>query len=268
VSVFASIPVWLLVAAAILAGLAFGSFLNVCIIRLPAHQSIVTPASHCLHCQTRLRARDNVPVISWIGLRGRCRTCNERISLQYPLVEASTAALFVACVLHAGASWQSLIDAVACFFLLGLAVMDWQTMLLPDSFTLTGIAAAFVLRVFAPGNQHHLQVANRVVRDAAIAGGLLLLVWGLYRVVRHREGLGLGDVKLLAMIAAFTGLSITLFAFFVGVVVAALFALILLARRKVRATDRIPFGSFLAIAAIAAIFVGGPAISWYLSAFR
>jgi leader peptidase (prepilin peptidase)/N-methyltransferase len=268
VSVFASIPVWLLVAAAILAGLAFGSFLNVCIIRLPAHQSIVTPPSHCLHCQTRLRALDNVPVISWIGLRGRCRICNERISLQYPLVEASTAVLFVACVLHTGASWQSLIDAVACFFLLGLAVMDWQTMLLPDSFTLTGIAAAFVLRVFAPGNQHHLQVAIRVVRDAAIAGGLLLLVWGLYRVVRHREGLGLGDVKLLAMIAAFTGLSTTLFAFFVGVVVAALFALILLARRKVRGTDRIPFGSFLATAAIAAIFVGEPAISWYLSTFR
>jgi leader peptidase (prepilin peptidase) / N-methyltransferase len=265
VSVFAFIPVWVLVAAAVLAGLTFGSFLNVCIVRLPAHQSIVIPGSHCVHCDAPIRARDNLPVISWLWLRGRCRRCNAHISLQYPLVELSTAALFVACVLHTGATWQTLVDAVACFLLLGLAVMHWQTMLLPDAFTLPGIAAAFLLRVFAPGNQFRSRVAMHVLGDAAIFAAVLLMVWTLYRLVRRRQGLGLGDVKLLAMIAAFMGLSLALFAFFVGVLAAALFAVVLLARRKVRGSDRIPFGSFLAAAGIAAIFIGRPAVAWYLS---
>ena len=267
-SVFASIPVWALITAALVLGLTFGSFLNVCIVRLPAHQSIVTPASHCLRCNAPIRASDNVPVISWLWLRGRCRNCKETISLQYPLVELGTAALFVACVLHTGATWQTLIDAVACFLLLGLAVMDWQTMLLPDSFTLPGIAAAFLLQVFAPGNQFRSRVAMHVLGDAAISAALLLMVWTLYRLVRRREGLGLGDVKLLAMIAAFLGLAVALFAFFVGVLTAALFAVVLMVLRRVRGSDRIPFGSFLAAAGIAAIFIGRPAITWYLSTFR
>jgi leader peptidase (prepilin peptidase)/N-methyltransferase len=268
VSLFAFIPVWVLIAAVIFIGLMLGSFLNVCIVRLPAHQSIVTPASHCLHCDTPVRARDNVPVISWLWLRGRCRDCKEKISLQYPLVELGTAALFVACVLHTGATWQTLVDAAACFLLLGLAVMDWQTMLLPDAFTLTGIGVAFLLRVFAPGNQDRSRVAIHVLGDVAIAAALLLIVWTLYRLLRRREGLGLGDVKLLAMIAAFTGLAVTLFAFFVGVLAAALFAVVLLAQRKVGGSDRIPFGSFLAAAGIAAIFIGRPVVAWYLSTFH
>ena len=267
-SVFASIPVWALITAAVVAGLTFGSFLNVCIVRLPAHQSVVTPASHCLYCDAPILARDNVPVVSWLWLRGRCRACKGRISPQYPLVELGTAALFVACVLHTGANWQTLVDAVACFLLLGLAVMDWQTMLLPDAFTLPGIAVAFLLRVFAPGNQFRSRVAMHVLGDAAISAALLLMVWTLYRLVRRREGLGLGDVKLLAMIAAFLGLAVTMFAFFVGVLAAALFAVVLLTLRRARGSDRIPFGSFLAAAGIAAIFIGRPAIAWYLSSFH
>jgi leader peptidase (prepilin peptidase)/N-methyltransferase len=267
-SVFATIPDWLLMATAVVAGLTFGSFLNVCIARLPAHRSIVTPGSHCLHCGIQINVTDNIPVISWLLLRGRCRACDARISLQYPLVELCAAVLFVACVLHSGATWQTLIDAVACFFLLGLAVMDWQTMLLPDSFTLTGIAAAFFLQVFAPGNQFRLRVAIHVLKDAAIAAALLLMIWSLYRIVRRREGLGLGDVKLLAMIAAFLGLALTLFSFFIGVLAAASFAVVLLLRKKASGSDRIPFGSFLAAGAIAAIFIGKPAIAWYLSAFQ
>jgi leader peptidase (prepilin peptidase)/N-methyltransferase len=268
VSVFTSIPVWALVTAAAVVGLTFGSFLNVCIARLPAHQSIVTPASHCPRCDAPIRVGDNVPVISWLRLSGRCRNCQVKISLQYPLVELGTAALFVACVLHTGVNWQTLIDAVACFLLLGLAVMDWQTMLLPDSFTLPGIAAAFFLRVFAPGIQNRSHVAMYVLGDAAISAALLLMVWTLYRLVRRREGLGLGDVKLLAMIAAFLGLAVTLFAFFIGVLAAALFSVVLLMARRLRGSDRIPFGSFLAAAGIAAIFIGRPAIAWYLSTFH
>ena len=141
-------------------------------------------------------------------------------------------------------------------------------MLLPDAFTLPGIAVGFLLRVFAPGNQHRLRAAMHVLGDAAISAALLLMVWTLYRLVRRREGLGLGDVKLLAMIAAFLGLAVTLFALFVGVLGAALFAVVLLALRRARGSDRIPFGSFLAAAGIAAIFIGKPAIALYLSSFR
>ncbi|MHB1958933.1 MAG: prepilin peptidase [Acidobacteriaceae bacterium] len=267
-SLFASIPVWALITAAVVVGLVFGSFLNVCIVRLPAHRSIVVPPSHCLHCGTPVCARDNVPVISWLWLQGRCRACKAKISPQYPLVELGTAALFVACALHTGATWQTLVDAVACFLLLGLAVMDWQTMLLPDAFTLTGIGAAFLLKVFAPGNRFRLRVAIQTLEAAALAASLLLLVWVLYRVVRRRQGMGLGDVKLLAMIAAFMGLSLALFAYFVGVLAAALFAIVQMARRKVRGSDRIPFGSFLAAAGILAIFLGKSAIAWYLSMFH
>jgi leader peptidase (prepilin peptidase) / N-methyltransferase len=141
-------------------------------------------------------------------------------------------------------------------------------MLLPDAFTLPGIAVAFLLRVFAPGNHDRARIAIHVVGDAAVSAALLLIVWALYRLVRRREGLGLGDVKLLATIAAFLGLPVTLFAFYVGVVTAALFALVLMAMRRSRLSDRIPFGSFLAGSGIAAIFIAKPAIAWYLSSFR
>ena len=142
-------------------------------------------------------------------------------------------------------------------------------MLLPDAFTVDrNRGRHFFLKVFAPGIRFRGRVAIRTLEDAVIAAAMLLLVWALYRLVRRREGLGLGDVKLLAMMAAFMGLPLTLFAYFVGVLSAAMFAIVLLVRRKARGTDRIPFGSFLAGAGIFAIFVGKPAIAWYISFFR
>jgi leader peptidase (prepilin peptidase)/N-methyltransferase len=157
-------------------------------------------------CGAQIRGLDNIPVASWLWLRGRCRACRARISLQYPMVELATALLFMACVAQTGAAWRTLIDAVACFLLLGLAVMDAQTMLLPDSFTLTGIALAFVLRVFAPGAEYRGHIALVTAADALIAAALLLAVWAIYWLARRRQGIGLGDVKLLAMMAAFLGL--------------------------------------------------------------
>lgn len=216
----------------------------------------------------QIRAFDNIPIASWLWLRGRCRNCRTHISVQYPLVESATALLFIACVLATGITWTTLISAVACFFLLGLAVMDAQTMLLPDSFTLTGIALAFLLRVFAPGAQQRGHIALHTVEDALIAAAMLLLVWVIYWLVRHRHGVGLGDVKLLAMIAAFMGLPLALFAYLIGVVAAALYAIVLVARGRAQGSDRLPFGSFLAAAGILAIFVGTPALTWYLALFR
>ena len=256
---------WIALATATVAGLLFGSFLNVCIARLPAHESIVTPRSRCLTCGTQIHAYDNIPLVSWLWLRGRCRACAARISILYPLVELGTAILFVGCVWQTGIAWQTLIDAVACFLLLGLAVMDAQTMLLPDSFTLTGLALAFVLRVCAPGVEGRGHIALQTVVDAAICAAVLLLVLGIYWLVRRRQGVGLGDVKLLAMMGAFMGLALALFAYFVGVVAAAVFAVVLVARKKARGEDRIPFGSFLAGAGIFAIFAGKAVLAWYMA---
>ncbi len=263
-----SIPIWAAVVAALVAGLLFGSFLNVCIARLPAHASVVAPRSHCRSCGKTIRAFDNIPVASWLWLRGRCRACYAPISIQYPLVELGTALLFAACILHTGVTWPTLLDAVACFLLQGLAVMDAQTMLLPDTFTLTGLALAFVLKVFAPGISRRGEVAWKTVEDAALAAALLLLIWLLYRVVRRRNGVGMGDVKLLAMMAAFMGLPLALLSYFIAALAAAVFAVVLVAQRKLRGSDRIPFGSFLAGAGIFAIFAGKPILTWYLGFFR
>jgi leader peptidase (prepilin peptidase)/N-methyltransferase len=259
---------WTVLAVALVAGLIFGSFLNVCIARLPAYESIVTPRSRCRACGVQICVLDNIPLASWLWLRGRCRACHARISVQYPLVEIGTVLLFIACVLHTGLAWPTLIDATACFFLLGLAVMDAQTMLLPDSFTLTGLALAFVLKVCAPGIQSRGRTAWRTLEDAAFASAFLLLVWLVYWLVRRRHGVGMGDVKLLAMMAAFMGLPLALFACFAGVIAAALFAIMLLARGKARGADPIPLGSFLAAAGIFAIFTGNPVLTWYLTLFR
>lgn len=185
--------------------------------------------------------------------------------MQYPLVELSTAVLFVLCVLQDGAHWQALIDAAAVFFLLGLAVMDAQTMLLPDAFTLTGLGAAFLLKVFAPEVPHRGAVALRTLESAGVAAAMLLLVWFAYRVIRRRDGIGMGDVKLLAMMAAFMGLPLALLAYFIAVVSAAGYALVLIARRKLTGTDRIAFGSFLAAGGILAILFGRAMLNWYLA---
>lgn len=171
-------------------------------------------------------------------------------------------------MVQTGTTWQTLIDAVACFFLLGLAVMDAQTMLLPDSFTLTGLTLAFVLKVCAPGINERGRIAWSTFEDAVFAAAILLLVWAIYWVVRRRDGVGMGDVKLLAMMAAFMGLPLALLAYFLGVIAAALFAIALVTRYKARGFDRIPFGSFLASAGIVAIFVGKPLLRWYLSFFH
>lgn len=167
-------------------------------------------------------------------------------------------------MLQTGATWQTLIDAVACFLLLGLAIMDAQTMLLPDAFTLIGLALAFLLRVFEPGLSERGSIAIGTAVNAIIAGGILLLVWAIYWILRRRQGVGMGDIKLMTMMGAFLGLPLTLFAYFVGIIAAAVFGVILLVRGKAGRFDRIPLGSFLCAAGILAIFTGAPFVAWYL----
>lgn len=266
------VPESIAVLFAFVLGLLCGSFLNVCILRLPAAESILAPRSHCRACQQPIRALDNIPILSWLFLRGRCRHCEQKISAQYPIVEAATGVLFAVCVLHTGLHWQTLLDIAMVFFLLGLAVMDAQTFLLPDAFTLGGLAVAFVLRVLHPLSAHHWlvawQTAYRTLAAALAAALLVLLIRWLYRWLRKQDGMGLGDVKLLAMIAAFLGLQLALLTFFLAILSGAMVSIVQLARGRAHAQQRLPFGSYLAVSGIAVLFIGRPLLHWYLGFFR
>jgi leader peptidase (prepilin peptidase)/N-methyltransferase len=298
-------------------GLVFGSFLNVCIARIPRRQSVVHPRSLCPSCGVAIRWYDNIPLLSWIFLRARCRDCKHPISLQYPLVELAVGVWFLvqakalwmaqatADHLHTPASWmasQTTIHlglAVLGFLLIGLMVMDWQTGLLPDAFTLWGIAIALLLtlvQAFFLGptedqvvlTNHHLRLSSPgsfvdqgnvfltgpesliFGRVAAIceAALILLCVRWLYKALRHREGMGLGDVKLLAMIAAFLGFWPAVLALFAGVFTASVYAVFLVARAKAGAASRLAFGSFLAIGGLVAAQFGNRLINMYIALLR
>lgn len=276
-----------------LAGLALGSFLNVCITRLPRHESVVRPRSHCRDCGRQVLPRDNVPLVSWLMLHGRCRNCGATISWRYPLVELTTCLLFLACWFRFGTAWQSAAWSILCFLLLGLAVMDAETMLLPDRFTLPGLA----LGIFAaairgassvtilPGEsaplamhlglaiRHGLAAAGFSALDAAAAALSLAALAAIYRLLRNRTGLGLGDVKLLALLAAWLGLPQTLLAFGIGVIAGAAYGLYLLTRnapggRRIAGSLAVPFGTFLSMGGLYSLFLGERTLRWYMQLFR
>jgi leader peptidase (prepilin peptidase)/N-methyltransferase len=269
---------------AALFGLILGSFLNVCISRLPNHESVVSPRSRCPRCAQPIRSFDNIPVLSWILLGGRCRDCKARISVRYALIEAATAMLFLLCALEFGLTVLGAGAAVLCWLLLGLAATDAETMLLPDALTLPGIALGVVFSGFVdsglgafagfswPGFSWKESAASLLW--AACGFGVILLIRGLYWLARKREGIGLGDAKLLAMIAAWLGIWQAGLVLFLAVVCAALYGLgILLGRRISKAKDgdlfrlKIPLGAFLSAAGIFCIFKGPQILNWYLGFF-
>ncbi|HEX6494369.1 MAG TPA: prepilin peptidase [Acidobacteriaceae bacterium] len=266
-------------------GLAFGSFLNVCISRLPRHKSIVRPPSHCPHCDKPIAARDNIPLVSFFLLRGRCRNCQKRIAWRYPFVEAAIAALTVGNVLYVGGiNVDSIALSLFCALLLALAVCDAETMQLPDTLTLPLLGIGILYRAsdaITGGMPHGAAYAwhsalilglRGSISAAATAVALLLLRW-VYALVRRRQGLGLGDVKLAAGIAAWLGARQMCVVFFLAVVTGALTALLVLAfrgrkRSKAEGPLAVPFGTFLALAGIYCSFLGIETLEWYLNFFH
>ena len=297
-------------------GLLFGSFLNVCISRLPQHESIVTPRSHCMACGHAFRWYDNLPVLSWLLLRARCRDCKVKISWRYPAIELvvgvwfSIAAIRLFDIRYAVAvdNWWLVPEqtvfttgfALLGFLLIGLMVMDWQTQRLPDAFTLTGIGIGFLLicvRAYflAPGEgdiaidtTHQLRLSSPgsfasqgnifmtgpealiLGRLAAIAGAALILLavrWA-YKTLRKRDGMGLGDVKLLAMIAAFLGFWQALLALFAAVLAASVYGILLISRHRASGNSMLPLGSFLAAGGLFAALLGPNIIAWYAGLLR
>lgn len=259
-------------------GLLAGSFLNVCASRWPLGKSVVAPRSSCPRCGALIRWFDNIPLLSFAVLRGHCRTCDGGISWRYPLVELCTATLFALVVARFGTGLEGIKLAVFCSLLLILFVTDLEHLLLPNQVTLTGLATGILISPFVhlgsgladmlfvlagiPVPQAASSLAESVLA-AVVFGGLLLLIGETYYRLRGVEGLGFGDVKLVAMIAAFTGSGATLAVMVLASLLASAVgsAAVLTGRRTW--TDPLPFGSFLAATALVLVFLADTILTTY-----
>jgi leader peptidase (prepilin peptidase)/N-methyltransferase len=249
--------VWQLLVVATF-GAVIGSFLNVCIYRIPHRASIVLPASACPHCRHELSWYENIPILSWIVLRGRCRSCRAWIGARYPIVEAITAALF------AGAWWfygPSILFASRIVFgcaLIVLFAIDLEHKLLPNVITVPGIVVGFLFSFFTePGWIDSLL-------GIAVGGGILLIVFYLWLWVRKIEALGMGDPKMLAMVGAFLGWKMTLLTLMLGSLIGSLVGAVLIVSKRGSLASQLPFGCFLALGAAVAATVGPGVLNWYL----
>jgi leader peptidase (prepilin peptidase)/N-methyltransferase len=240
-------------------GLVIGSFLNVCIYRLPASQSIVHPRSACPGCAHPIRAYDNIPVVSFLILRGRCRDCGMRIPWRYPLVELLSGAFAALAVAKFGAGGQAALMYLLIAALLVITFIDIDHRIIPDVISLPGIpvglAASFGLTDVTP--------LQSVIGILAGGGSLFLVAWG-YQLITGREGMGGGDIKLLAMIGAFFGWPGVLFTIFTASLTGTLAGMAVILRQRADMKLAVPFGPFLAIGAIGYVFIGPETLAWYL----
>jgi leader peptidase (prepilin peptidase) / N-methyltransferase len=295
--------------AIFLLGLAFGSFLNVCIYRLPRGLSVIAPRSACPNCERPIAFYDNIPVVSWLILRGHCRRCHSPISARYLVIEVLTGAVFTFCFWHFGLSLLTLKYCVFSFLVLGLIFTDAETKLLPDKLTLSGLVLGLIFSLFVPVNDLASQFLPGVVSlpfseevslhllsfvdslmGAAVGASFIYGAGAIYLRWRGTEGMGFGDVKLMAMVGAFLGMKLTVLTIFAGSVAGSLFGLatvfIVWLKRthrfmkrlaNVRAARRrgwqsaqmvyryyqMPFGVFLGSMAVFAIFFGNQVLRWY-----
>ena len=270
-------------------GAIIGSFLNVVIHRVPLEESIVFPNSRCPSCGAALAFYDNIPVLSYVALRAKCRSCKEHISFRYPAVELLTAALFVAVAWHDGLSAALPFDLVFVSALLALVFIDAEHMLLPNVITYPGIVFALVARVAIPlltGTPHFDDVpslAQGALADmpiwvtslagaligALLGGGSLWLMGWTWEKLRGIEAMGLGDVKMMFMVGAYLGWRLTILTIFVGVLTGSVIGILLMARQGQRNMQMLlPFGVFLGLGAIAALLFGSPLVEWYAGQFR
>lgn len=295
--------------AIFLLGLAFGSFLNVCIYRLPLDLSVVTPRSACPHCKRLIAFYDNLPVVSWLLLRGRCRYCKAGISPRYLLVEFLIGALFLGCYAYFGLSLATLKYCVFGFLLFGLIFTDAETKLLPDKLTLPGLVVGLVFSLLVPVHDMASQFLPGVVNlpfsadisarifslldallGAALGASFIYGAGAVYLRWRGAEGMGFGDVKLMALVGAFLGIKLTIFTIFAASLAGSLFGLTTVLVVWVKRTQRfagrlaslqaarrrgwqsaqmvyrhyqMPFGVFLGSMALFALFLGNRLLSWY-----
>jgi leader peptidase (prepilin peptidase) / N-methyltransferase len=290
-------------------GLAFGSFLNVCVYRMPQGLSVVTPGSACPGCKRPIAFYDNIPVLSWLLLRGRCRHCQCRISPRYLFVELLTAILFLGCYIYFGSTLATLKYCIFGFLLLGLIFTDAETKLLPDKLTLPGLVLGLLFSLLVPVHDLASQFLPGMVNmpfSADLANRLFSLVDSLLGAVlgasfiygagavylrwRGTEGMGFGDVKLMAMVGAFLGIKLTVFTIFAASLAGSLFGVTTVLVVWIKRTHRfsrhqaslqaarrrgwqsaqmvyryyqMPFGVFLGSMALLALFAGNQFLNWY-----
>lgn len=249
----------LLLASAGLVGLCFGSFLNVCILRLPNDLSLLKPASSCPKCRHAIGWRDNIPVLSWLLLKGRCRWCREPISPQYPVVEALVGGLWLAAVLAYGVSLDALAAGAFGTILLGIGITDARHYLIPDEYTWGGLVLGLAVSL-GDGADGFLWA----VLGAAAGFALLYAVAQAGRWVFREEAMGGGDVKMMAMVGAFVGWKGVLLTVFLGALLGSLVFVPLSVKKK----RLVPFGVFLALGAAITFVAGDAIIAWYLHFVR
>lgn len=242
-------------------GLLFGSFLNVCIHRLPLKQSIVFPASRCPKCGHTLGWYENVPLLSYAVLRGRCHACAAPISIRYPIIEAITGGMFL---------WHWWIFGFTPLFFVRLAfacalivlfVIDLEHQILPDVITLPGIVAGLVCSLFLPPGPM-MSLAGIIV-----GGGILWLIAEVWFRLRKVEAMGFGDVKMLAMVGAFLGVKLVVLVFVLSSMIGGIVGVVLIAARRADMATKVPFGTMLAVGSLVASLYGDGLIQWYLSRF-
>lgn len=243
-------------------GLLLGSFGNVVIHRLPLGESVALPRSRCPHCKTPIAWYDNVPVLSWVILRGKCRACKAGISARYPLVELLTAVLFAAVMYKYGMTWLTLEYLIFTWGLVVVSFIDLDHMILPDVFTLPGIVIGLIGAALNPEREFLPSLFG-----VLMGGGFLWLVAFLYLVIRKEEGMGGGDIKLLAWIGAVLAWPSLPFTVLISSILGSLVGLALAFRRSAGLKSVIPFGPYLALAAIIYMLGGDRFGLWYIGLF-
>lgn len=258
-----------------------GSFLNVCILRIPADKSIVLPSSSCTKCGKAIAPYDNIPVLSWVFLGGKCRNCKTKISAMYPLVELLTGLLFVGCYFAFGFTVEALKWAIFSALLVVLTITDLRERILPDEVNFFGLGAGLLMSLFSKSTDGTAQwLANRwfdfpppqmalsfadAVLGAVAGSGLLWLVAEGYFRLRGREGMGLGDVKMMAAVGAFLGIKRTMMTVLAGSLLGSVIGIVLISVSKKGRDYELPFGTFLGAGALLVVFFGTSALHWYES---
>ena len=255
-------PAWLATLAVGLYGACIGSFLNVCAWRLPLGESVVRPRSRCTNCGRTLSWFDNLPVLSWVALRGRCRTCGSAVSVMYPLVEIVTAGVFLLTYFTYGFTMLGAVRALFASAMVVLFVTDLQHRILPNVITLPGIVVGFVSSLFLPPGWFASLIG------ILIGGGVLYAIAEIYYRVRGQEGLGMGDVKLLGMIGAFLGWKLVLLTLVFASFAGSLIGLTFIATGRGDMKYALPFGCFLTVGAFAAGLWGTPVVDWYFGFYK
>lgn len=277
------LPVLFVLALVLILGLVIGSFLNVVIHRLPKRESVIAPGSRCPACGVPVKAYDNVPVLSYVLLGGRCRNCGARISPIYPTVELLVGLLYVSLFVKNGLTMGFLADVIFVSFIVPLVFIDLRHKILPNRITYPGLVVMLALRVLVPdppvlrstrwvfgmeGWPEWTVALAGAALGAAAGGGSLWLVREFYYRFRKVEGMGLGDVKMMLMVGAFLGWQLTLFTIFLGSVLGSIIGVLMIALRGGNMRMAIPFGVFLGPAAIIALYIGPAFIEWYVGMYR